>query len=77
MITTTIQQTISEITFGNLKVQQFSTADEVQSKLDDIRQNMKIKDSSIYGFDWADPAQERFEEIYDIAPYWLMNLLGN
>jgi hypothetical protein len=78
MITATIEQTIFEITFGNLKVQEFSTADEVELKLDDIRSKMKIKDPDIYGFDlYADYTQDRFEEIYDIAPGLLMHLLGN
>jgi len=74
MISTTLQQTINEITFGNLRVQEFSNVDEVQTKLDDIRQNMKTKDSDIYGFDFTDYAQERFEQIYDIAPYMLIHL---
>jgi len=78
MTTLDKQQQIFEITYGNLKVLEFSTADEVESKLDDIRSKMKIKDPEIYGFDlYSDYAQDRFQEIYDIAPWLLIDILGN
>jgi hypothetical protein len=77
-MTTATQQSIYEASMGNLKVLQFNDANEVLSKLDDIRSKIKQKDPEIYGFSlYCDPAQDRFEEVYDIAPYKLIELLNS
>lgn len=83
MTSTAKQQLIYEVSYGNLKALQFSTADEVQAKVEEIRADFgydKVELDIRHGlrsFDYSDYAQDRFHEIYDIEPWYLMEILGN
>lgn len=83
MTSSTKQQLIFNLSFGNLKAIEFATADEVEAKVDAIRLNFgydKVEQDirlGLVAFDYSDLAADRFEQIYDIAPLALMNILGN
>ena len=83
MITATKQQTIFEASYGNLKVMKFATADEVEAEVEQIRVTFgydKVEQDMIDGikaFDYNCNASDRFHEIYDIEPWFLMDILGN
>lgn len=77
------QQQIYEASYGSLKALQFATADEVQAKVEQIRDEFgyaqKERDmlTGLLAFDFSDLAADEFEVIYSINPYYLMEILGN
>lgn len=80
--TQTKQDLIQSISFGNLQVLQFTTIAEVDNKLHEIREKCNFKNESansceIYGWDFNDYVAERFEQVYDINPNQLKEILGN